>query len=69
MRLLYERIENCFSFPLVRIWFYGGRKSDTINNVCSILGVIDEDGVMVRLQVISKQSLYRGQTLNLTISQ
>jgi hypothetical protein len=34
---------------------FGGRKSDTIN-VCNILGAI-EDGVMVRLQVISKQSL------------
>jgi hypothetical protein len=32
--------------------------------VRSILGVIEEDGVMVRLQVISKQSLCRGQTLN-----
>jgi hypothetical protein len=41
MRLLYERIEDGFSFRLVRIWFYGGRKSDTIN-VRSILGVIDE---------------------------
>jgi hypothetical protein len=49
MRLLYERVENRFSFPLVRIWFYGGRKSDTINNVRSILGAIEEDGVMVRL--------------------
>ena len=42
---------------------FGGRKSDTIN-VRSILGAIEEDGVMVRLQVISKQSLCRGQTLN-----
>ena len=63
MRLLHERIENRFSFPLVQIWFYGGRKSDTIN-VRSILGVIGEDGVMVCLQVISKKSLCRGQTLN-----
>jgi hypothetical protein len=35
---------------------FGGRNSDTIN-VRSMLGVIKEDGVMVRLQVISKQSL------------
>jgi hypothetical protein len=42
---------------------FRGRKSDTIN-VRSILGVIEEDGVMVRLQVISKQYLCRGQTLN-----
>jgi len=55
MRLLHERIENRFSFPLVRIWFSGGRKSDTIN-VRSIVGAI-EGGVMFRLQVISKQSL------------
>jgi hypothetical protein len=41
---------------------FGGRKSDAIN-VRSILGVI-EGGVMFRLQVISKQSLCRGQTLN-----
>jgi hypothetical protein len=33
-------------------------------NVRSILGAIEEDGVIVRLQVISKQSLCRGQTLN-----
>jgi hypothetical protein len=65
MRLLHERMEYCFPHPLVRIWFYGCRKSDTSNlNVRSILGVIEEDGVMVRLQVISKQSLCRGQTLN-----
>jgi hypothetical protein len=65
MRLLYERVENRSLFPLVRIWFLGGRKSDTINlNVRSILGAIEEDGVMVRLQVISKQSLCRGHTLN-----
>jgi hypothetical protein len=58
MRLLHERMENCFPHPLVRIWFYGGRKSDTSNlNVRSNLGAIEEDGVMVRLQVISKQSL------------
>jgi hypothetical protein len=52
MRLLYERIENRFSLPFLRIWFYIGRKSNVIN-VRSILGVIEEDGVMV-LQVISK---------------
>jgi hypothetical protein len=63
MRPLHERIENRFSFLSVRIWFFGGRKSDTIN-VRSILGAIEEDGVMVRLQVISKQSVCRGQTLN-----
>jgi hypothetical protein len=50
MRLLHERMEYCFPYPLVRIWFYGGRKSDTSNpNVRSILGAIEEDGVMVRL--------------------
>ena len=65
MRLLRERMENCFPHPLVRIWFYRGRKSDTSNlNVRSIPGAIEEDGVMVRLQVISKQSVYRGQSLN-----
>ncbi len=64
MRLLHERIENRFSFPLVRIWFLGSDiiQSDIIN-ICSILGAIKEDGVMVRLQVISKQSLCQGQTL------
>jgi hypothetical protein len=45
MRLLHERIENRFLFCLIRIWF---RKSDTIN-IRSILGAIEEDGVMVRL--------------------
>jgi hypothetical protein len=60
MRLLHERIENSFPHPLVRIWFYGGRKSDTSNlNIRSILGAIEEDGVMVCLQVISKQSVSR----------
>ena len=48
-----------FSSDLV----FGDRKSDTIN-VRSILGAIEEDGVMVRLQVISKQSLCQGQILN-----
>jgi hypothetical protein len=57
MRLLQERLENRFSLPWVRNWVLGVRKSDTIN-VRSILGVIEEDGVMVRLQVISKQFLY-----------
>jgi hypothetical protein len=61
--LLHERVENCFPYPLVRIWFYRGRKSNTSNlNIRSIPGAIEEDGVMVRLQVISKQCLYRGQT-------
>jgi hypothetical protein len=56
-------MEYCFPHLLVRIWLYGGRKSDTSNlNIRSILGAI-EDGVMVRLQVISKQSLCQGQTL------
>jgi hypothetical protein len=69
MRLLHERIEHRFSFSFSSDWFFGGRsgiirlQSDTIN-VRSILGAIEEDGVMVRLQVISKQSLCRGQTLN-----
>jgi len=62
MRLLHA-IENRFSFPLVRIWFLESGKSDTIN-VRSIFDAIEEDGVMVRLQVISKQCLCRGQTLN-----
>jgi hypothetical protein len=63
MRLLQDW-RNRFSLPWVRIWFLGVGKSDIINNVRSILGAIDEDGVMVRLQVISKQSLCRGQALN-----
>jgi hypothetical protein len=43
-----------FSFPLVRIWFLeAGNRIFTIN-VRSILGVIEEDRVMIRLQVISK---------------
>jgi hypothetical protein len=29
--------------------------------------ILEEDGVMVRMQVISKQSLCRGQTLNLNL--
>jgi hypothetical protein len=62
MRLSQERLENRFSLPWVRIWFLGVRKSDTINNVHSILGVIEEDGVMVRLQVISKQSVKAGSS-------
>ena len=66
MRLLYERIEHCFSFSFSSDLVFGGRSDiiqlDTIN-VCSILSAI-EDGVMVHLQVISKQSLCRGQTLN-----
>jgi hypothetical protein len=61
MRLLHERIENRFLFPLARIWFFW--RQEIGYNVRSILGVIEEDGVMVRLQVISKQSLCRGQTL------
>jgi hypothetical protein len=63
MRMLRERIENRFSIALVRTWFFRGTKSDTIS-VHSILGAIEEDRVIVRLQVISKQSLYRGQILN-----
>jgi hypothetical protein len=51
MRLLQERLENRFSLPWVRIWFLGVGKSE-------------EDGVMVRLQVISMQPFCRGQTLN-----
>jgi len=52
MRLLHERIENHFSFPLVRIWFWEAGNRIQFN-VRSILGAI-EGGVMVRLQVISK---------------
>jgi hypothetical protein len=61
MRLLYERIENRLSFALLvsSDLGFGGRKSDIIN-VRSILGAIEEDGVIVRLQVISKQSSCRG---------
>jgi hypothetical protein len=55
VRLLHERIGNRFSFPLVRILVLRSGKSDIIN-VRSILGAIEEDGVMVCLQVISKQS-------------
>jgi hypothetical protein len=48
--LLHERVEYCFLYPLVRIWFYRGRKSDISNlNIRSILGVIEEDVVMVCL--------------------
>jgi hypothetical protein len=49
MRLLYKRIDNRFSFPLVRIWFLEAGNRIVIINVRSILGVIEEDGVMVRL--------------------
>jgi hypothetical protein len=66
IRLLHKRIDNGFSFPLVQNLVFGGRKSDKIN-VRSILGAIEEEEVMVRLQVISKQSLYRGQTRNSNI--
>jgi hypothetical protein len=64
MRLLHKRVDNRFSFPLVRIWFLEAGNRIVTFNVRSILGAIEEDGVMVRLQVISKQSLYRGQILN-----
>jgi hypothetical protein len=64
MRLLYKRINNRFLFPLVRIWFLKAGNRIVIINIHSILGIIKEDRVMVCLQVISKQSLYRGQTLN-----
>jgi hypothetical protein len=57
MRLLQERIEHRFSFSFSSDLVFGGRsgiiQSDTIN-VRSILGAIEEGGVMVRLQVISK---------------
>jgi hypothetical protein len=61
IKLLHERIENRFLLPLVWIWFW---RQEIGYNVRSILGVIEEDGVMVRLQVISKPSLCRSQTLN-----
>jgi len=51
-----------FLISLTSDLFFGGRISDT-SNIHSILGAI-EGGVIVRLQVISKQSLCRGQTLN-----
>ena len=50
LRLLHERTES-FSSDLV----LGGRRSDIIN-VCNLLGVI-EDGITVRLQVISMSHL------------
>lgn len=31
MKLLHDIIENRFSFLVVRIWFFGGRKPDTIS--------------------------------------
>jgi hypothetical protein len=44
MRLLRERIENRFSFPLVRIWFLEAEAIlyNRIINVRRILGAIDE---------------------------
>jgi hypothetical protein len=62
MRLLHERIEKLFLISFSSDLVFGGRKLDIINGR-SILGAI-EGGVMVRLQVISKQFLYQGQTLN-----
>jgi len=53
MRLLHERIEESFLISFSSDLVFGGRKSDMIN-VRSIFGMIEEDGVMVRLQVISK---------------
>lgn len=56
MRLLHERREYRFLFPLVRIWVLEGKKPDAII-VRSILGAMEEDGVMLRLQVIRKPSV------------
>ena len=57
MRLLHERIEHRFSFSFSSDLVFRGKsgiiQSDTIN-IRSIFGAIEEDGVMVYLQVISK---------------
>jgi hypothetical protein len=60
MRLLHERESFLISFSSD----FGFWRQEIGYNVRSILGVIEEAGVMVRLQVISKPSLCRGQTLN-----
>ena len=51
-----QKNRESFLISLILDLVFGGRKLDTIN-VHSILGAIEEDGVMVCLQVISKQSL------------
>jgi hypothetical protein len=63
MRLLQRKNRESFLISFGPDLVFGGKKSDTIN-YRSILGIIEEDRVMVRLQVISKQSLCWGQTLN-----
>ena len=64
MRLLHERMnKETFIISFGSDLVFGGRKPDTINVYNIILSAI-EDGFMVRLQVVSKQSLYQGWAPN-----